>query len=269
MSVNDYEQDAEFARALRETADGFEPPALHTLHAGAVARGRQLRRNSMIGVGLSAVAVLGVAGAATSAVAGLGSGSSGASGASGTSAAAGAAGAAADAAPLSSPTHTAVTTAAPISDITALMNKDLHETFPAGPQITAVQATAQRHGAKVQWNWAEDPTGLGATVSVTHPSAPSTCGYFQDIAKEKNNPQPVCTVTSLPGGGSFLTLHEEGKTALPTSLYLSTYTYLRPDGRELSLSQMQYGTQTSRISEDQARTMLTSAVWDSAAAQAK
>ncbi|NUP54087.1 MAG: hypothetical protein HOW97_43245, partial [Catenulispora sp.] len=83
MSVNDYEQDAEFARALRDTADAFEPPALHTLHTAAVARGRQLRRNSMIGVGLSAVAVLGVAGAATSAVAGLGSGSSGTSGASG------------------------------------------------------------------------------------------------------------------------------------------------------------------------------------------
>ncbi|NUP52483.1 MAG: hypothetical protein HOW97_34935, partial [Catenulispora sp.] len=182
---------------------------------------------------------------------------------------AGGAGEAADAAALSTPTHTAVTTAAPASDMTTLMKKDLQQTFPAGVQITAVQATAQKHGARVQWNWAEDPTGLGATVSVTHPSAASTCGYFQELAKEKNNPQPVCTVTTLPGGGSFLTLHEEGKTALPTSLYLNTYTYLRPDGRELSLSQMQYGTQASRISEDQARTMLTSSVWDSAAAQVK
>ncbi|MFD0632833.1 hypothetical protein ACFQ9X_15825 [Catenulispora yoronensis] len=229
-------------------------------------------------MGLSAVAVLGVAGAATSALAGLGSGSSGGSGS--TSAAGGADAAnpanaaaannaaAAGAAAAPAPARTAVTTsAAATTDLPALLKKDLQQTLPSGVYVIAVQASTQDHTAKVHWNWSEDPTGLGGTVAVTRPSTPTTCAYFHEIATEKHNAQPDCTVTPLPGGGSFLSMQEQGKTALPTSLYLNTYTYFRPDGRELTLYQMQYGSKASRISEDQARTMLTSPVWDSAAVQ--
>jgi hypothetical protein len=207
--------EAEFAQRLQGAADSAVPPAAADLYAGAVQRGRRIRRRTMVGRTLAGVATLGVVAAVGIPLLGGATGATGATGSTGsTGSATASVGAAAPttvkaaATPGVRSTDTAAAKPVGTAGIPAYMASTLRSLLPAGSDASVKDdvddTTIRAYGpwlGMAGGNWGGlVQTGLatGSGTSSVELATLATTGTFRCPTRAQA-PYDQCTSTTVDG----------------------------------------------------------------------
>lgn len=281
----DHDRPEGIVEAMRETAFSFDSPTSTVLHAGALAHARRHRRRSAAGV-LAAIAVVGVAGAvATGIPSQSGNSESAAAGTTPGSSAPSASASTASASPVhsSSPALAPPAKHATTLDHQALAKFVLNTALaglPAG--VHPVSTSFGVMGSKLppypdKHLPVVPPTdilgGVNGTWSTETASGSVGIAVRTNVASceavKKIYPQDVCTTTPFDKGGQIIFDQSRKDPVTQTGSYMWDYTWVRPDGALITISQAGNSVSNFAWTPQQMSALLELPAWDQAVAQLK